>query len=527
MTGGLRGVVGAWNDISVQPSHGMVVDRYVLYDAIASGGMATVHLARLRGQVGFARTVAIKRLHPALANDPAFTKMFLDEAHLAARIRHPNVVPILDVLATRGELFLVMEYVAGESLAHVWKAAAERGKSIPIPVVVGILSGVLQGLHAAHEARDEHGALLGIVHRDVSPQNILVGTDGQARLIDFGVAKAAGRLQTTAEGGRLKGKLRYMAPERLERGPVSRQSDLYATAVGLWEALTMRRLFDLDSEGAVVRAIMSSRIALPSQVHGAADAFFDPSSRATLERLDRLVLKGLAPDPEARYATAREMAQALEACVAPATPVQIAAWMESTVGDVLRARAQALADIERGVSLVTVASGDEPTAVHDAPAATHDAPTDAGADARSASARGRSTRVIVAAGAVALAALSAVSIGIARRGAVGHASAASPSSTPPTPQAELAPAGAPIVGAPSASGASAERRTDAGALSTVPARLPTSPAAAVDNRSGSRRSPVGPSATPALGRSSAAISSCVPPYTWDRDGTKIYKPECM
>src|SRR5262245_394878 len=150
--------------------------------------MATVHLGRLLGPVGFSRTVAIKRLHAQFATDPEFVSMFLDEARLAARIRHPNVVPTLDVVATEGELFVVMEYVHGESLSRLIKEEARNGRRIPPRIAASLISGTLQGLHAAHEARDERGNPLNIVHRDVSPQNILVGSDGIARVLDFGVA---------------------------------------------------------------------------------------------------------------------------------------------------------------------------------------------------------------------------------------------------------------------------------------------------------------------------------------------------
>src|SRR5262245_51026591 len=170
-----------------------VIGRYALHGELASGGMATVHLGRLLGPVGFSRTVAIKRLHAQYAQDPEFVSMFLDEARLAARIRHPNVVPTLDVVATSGELFLVMEYVPGESLSRLARAARDRMERMPPRIVSAIMSGVLHGLHAAHEAKSERGEPLGIVHRDVSPQNVLVGTDGVARVLDFGVAKAAGR----------------------------------------------------------------------------------------------------------------------------------------------------------------------------------------------------------------------------------------------------------------------------------------------------------------------------------------------
>src|SRR5579862_8139518 len=153
------------------------VGRYVLFQEVAHGGMATVHLGRLRGPAGFARTVAIKRLHPPFARDPEFVSMFLDEARLAARIQHPNVVSVLDVVAAEGELFLVMDYIHGESLSHLFKLAARAGVPMSRRVLTTIMVGVLGGLDAAHVARNESGDPLEIVHRDVSPQNVLLGID--------------------------------------------------------------------------------------------------------------------------------------------------------------------------------------------------------------------------------------------------------------------------------------------------------------------------------------------------------------
>src|SRR5271170_1455926 len=162
--------------------------RYTIYGKIASGGMASVHFGRQRGGEGFARTVAIKRLHPHLAEDPAFRATLIDEARMAARIHHPNVVPTLDVVTAGGELLVVMEYVRGESLARLLKIERARSRRVPLSIVSAIATGALHGLHAAHEATSDTGAPLDIVHRDVSPQNLLVGVDGLARLIDFGVA---------------------------------------------------------------------------------------------------------------------------------------------------------------------------------------------------------------------------------------------------------------------------------------------------------------------------------------------------
>ncbi len=207
--------------------------------------------------------VAIKRLHPQFAAQPEFVSMFVDEARLATRFRSPHVVSTLDVVATGEELFLVMDYVAGESLARL--AATDRGDRIPVPIAVAIVAGALEGLHAAHEARGETGEPLGLVHRDVSPQNILVGTDGLARVLDFGIAKAAGRLQSTRDG-ELKGKLSYMPPEQLRREPLGRRGDVYSAAVVLWETLTGERLFGGDDEGGIVTRVLMGKVQAPSRV---------------------------------------------------------------------------------------------------------------------------------------------------------------------------------------------------------------------------------------------------------------------
>ena len=229
-----------------------VVGRYTLFDEIARGGMASIHLARLNAAAGFSRTVVVKRMQPDLAHDPQFCAMFMDEARLAARVQHPNVVQTVDVIWEAGELLLVLDYVHGTSLASALRAASLAGQRVPISVANAILAGTLHGLHAAHTATNEQGEALCIVHRDVSPQNVLVGTDGIARLIDFGVAKAVGRLQTTDAGG-LRGKLAYMPPEQVV-GNVAAVTDLYAAGVVLWEAWTGRRFFEADNEGALVGA---------------------------------------------------------------------------------------------------------------------------------------------------------------------------------------------------------------------------------------------------------------------------------
>lgn len=326
----------------------LLLGRYALYDELASGGMATVHLGRLLGPVGFARTVAIKRLHPQHAKDPEFVAMFLDEARLAARIRHPNVVATLDVVATSGEVFLVMEYVAGESLASLLGAAHRAGQRIPLRFAAHMVSGALQGLHAAHEATNDKGESLHLVHRDVSPHNILVGVDGVARVLDFGVAKAAGRLQTTDEG-RIKGKLSYMAPEQLASRGVTRRTDVFAASVVLWEALVGRRLFPGADPAEIVGKVLSAPIEPPSRL--APD--IPPA-------LDALVMKGLSREPEQRFATALEMAVELEEAIGLVPAREVGAWVETCAGDRLTNRAARVAEIERSSSSIDV--GGEPGA---------------------------------------------------------------------------------------------------------------------------------------------------------------------
>jgi serine/threonine protein kinase len=313
-----------------------IIGRYALYGKIASGGMATVHYGRLLGPVGFSRTVAIKKLHPHFSEDPEFVSMFLDEARLAARIRHPNVVPTLDVVATDGELFLVMDYVQGETLGRLLRRAILKGESIPIPVVAAVFSGVLHGLHAAHEAKNERGEPLGLVHRDVSPQNIIIGVDGVARVLDFGVAKAAGRLQTTREG-QIKGKISYMAPEQIHGASATRKTDVYGLAVVLWETLAGRRLFHDDNELGVLQKVLESDVEPPSA--------FTPGLP---EGLDAIVLRGLSRNADERYATAREMASALESLLSLAIPVQVGEWVERIAGANLASQAARIAEIESG-----------------------------------------------------------------------------------------------------------------------------------------------------------------------------------
>jgi serine/threonine protein kinase len=483
-----------------------VVGRYALYEEIAAGGMARVHLGRLIGPAGFSRTVAVKRLHSHIARDPDFVTMFLDEARIAARIRHPNVVATLDVVTTGDEVFLVMEYVEGEALSRLEKVAFRRGPIAP-PIVVAILAGVLRGLHAAHEARDERGEPLQIVHRDLTPHNILVGTDGLARVLDFGVAKAAGKSHQTRTG-ELKGKVPYMSPEQI-RGSVTRKTDVYAASVVAWEALTGKRLFKGDHDVEVMARVLDANISPPSSVVPSL-----PSS------LDEIVLRGLATDPEARFATAEEMATALEQCMTPATSKEVGAWVESLAGSLLSQRAELVARIEsssprdKDVDKMTLLGPiRRPTASAASAPAVQVPEVDAPPGSTAAPARSSGGRGLAVAGiALGMAAVLGLGIFLGRRssgeGTSGNAGADAP-----------LPAAAPSLAASSA----VPSATIAVTTSTSAAPTAASTATAATASSSAARAP---------GRGPAQVAkppkpSCDPPYTVDAQGVKRYKVECL
>ena len=272
-------------------SRGRLVGRYVVHDRIAAGGMATVHVGRLLGAAGFSRTVAIKRLHDAYAKDPEFVAMLLDEARL------------------------VMEYVEGDSVAHLTKLTLAAGQRVPVSFAAAIVAQALHGLHAAHEAHDRNGAPLGIVHRDVSPQNILVGIDGVSRVLDFGIAKAASRA-TATEDGQLKGKTAYMAPEQLHHGAVDRRTDVFAASIVLWELLCGRRLFFADSPAEMMSRVLTSPIESPQK--------YAPEVPPGLAAV---TLRGLDRDPAGRFASAEDMALAIEEAIAMPRPKDIGSWV--------------------------------------------------------------------------------------------------------------------------------------------------------------------------------------------------------
>jgi serine/threonine protein kinase len=487
---------------------GIVLGRYVLFDEIASGGMASVHLARLMGAVGFSRTVAIKRLHRHLVNDEAFHTMFLDEARLAARIRHPNVVPTLDVVTVGHELFLVMEYVHGESLNKLERGAKAANESVPLPIASAILVSTLHGLHAAHEATSENGDPLGIVHRDVSPHNILVGADGVVRVLDFGIAKAMGRLHTTRDGA-VKGKAAYMAPEQLRGLAVDARTDLYAASVVLWEILTGERLFAGDSPEATMNMVLERVAPPPSTLN-----------RDVPAALDALVLRGLSRDASKRFATARDMAVALESIVAPATPHAVGEWVERTSGNVLRRRARIVADIESQRSLGDAGDVSAPPSSTETGARISSAPTvtmvDPSVSARSQTrSRSASSALTYVAFAVAAAAIAVAFWTFVTFGRTPPAVASpSPSLSPSPPLVEPSPPAVASIG-------------ETLAPAPSPAKPPSTVADGHRPAVGGRPVTASPVRRAPARVTSPASRKCDPPYVIDANGDRSPKPECL
>jgi serine/threonine-protein kinase len=333
-----------------------VVGRYVLHAAIARGGMATIHLARLLGAEGFSRTVAAKRLHPQFTEDAEFLRMFLDEARIASKVHHPNVVPMLDVVQSGAEVILVQEYVHGVPLDKILRAMCQQRKALPIGVVIAIISGMLAGLHAAHEATDELGHHLQIVHRDVSPQNVIVGVDGIPRLLDFGVAKAALSGNVT-RAGVFKGKLAYTSPEQLQ-GIVTQAADIYAASVVLWEALAGRRLYRAASEAELIAAVMGGT--LQKLTEAVDKSQVSPERWALLQKLEPLVSKGLAFAMTDRFTSAAEMQDALLKIAPAATPLEVSKWVKQLGKEYLEGREKVIATEESSFRRQRAALPDAP-----------------------------------------------------------------------------------------------------------------------------------------------------------------------
>jgi len=327
---------------------GATFGRYESLFRIAAGGMAEVHAARIAGEAGFEKLVAVKRMHPHLTGDPEFVAMFLDEARLAANVVSPHVVQTLDLGRDEDDaLYIVMELVVGVSLSAIIRGGIRRDALVPVPIACEILAQAAAGLDDAHRARTPTGVHLGIVHRDVSPQNVLVGDDGRVRLADFGVARALVR-HTHTSVGTTKGKLGYYSPEQADARALDHRSDVFSLGIVAWETLAGRRLFGSEGSSQIAR-IRSMPIPSPDSVRPEVGA-----------EISEVVLRALERDPARRWQSAAELGAALRAAASPPGARALATFLESWAPD-------ELAQLRRDIAMAS--SGErEPSAPHDAAA---------------------------------------------------------------------------------------------------------------------------------------------------------------
>ncbi|WP_309891178.1 protein kinase domain-containing protein [Archangium sp.] len=299
--------------------------QYMLVRKLAEGGMAEIFLAKRLGADGFERNVVIKRMLPHLSALPDFVEMFRDEARLAAKLQHPNVVQIHELGEIEGCYYICMEYLPGEDFSTTVRTASYRGEYVPVPLVMRVLADAARGLHYAHDFTDESGKPLNIVHRDISPSNLYVTYEGQVKVLDFGIAKAESRLAQTRTGV-VKGKYVYMAPEQARGGAVDRRADVFSLGVSLYEAVTHVRPFARDNDLAVLNALLDGDFQPPRALR--------PDLSPDLEAV---ILKAMAYEPAHRYATAGEFADALEALLAREsdrpTGSSLAAYLRQSFGE--------------------------------------------------------------------------------------------------------------------------------------------------------------------------------------------------
>ncbi len=303
---------------------GLTLGRYECLLPIARGGMAAVWAARVTGARGFEKIVAVKTMLPTLNDDPNFERMFLDEARIASRIRHPNVAEILDLGEQDNLLYLVMEWIDGAPLSLIMREAFRRG-GMPIPIGVKIVQDVCAALHAAHELKGEDGKSLELVHRDVSPQNIMLTESGVVKLVDFGVAKALGRSAGETDTGLIRGKLAYLSPEQVVAQPLDRRTDLFAAGVILYQMTTGKHPFRGDNAGATMNNILRRKVPKPSKIVG-------PVYPALL---DEVVMRAIDREQEFRFQTGADMFKALDEVFVGrqrATTEDVAAYIAPIIG---------------------------------------------------------------------------------------------------------------------------------------------------------------------------------------------------
>jgi len=342
---------------------GTRLGRYELLLPVAKGGMARVWAARQHGQRGFSKLVALKTILPHLAREAEFERMFLDEARIASMVHHPNVCEIYELAEDQHVLYLAMEWVAGDSLMHVLRARRPQGEAIDWRVAARIMADACAGLHAAHELTDDDNRPLNVVHRDVSPHNILVSVDGHVKVADFGVAKALGQMHQQTAAGQIKGKVAYMAAEQITGTAVDRRSDVFALGVCLYEATTGEQPFKGDGDHQVMHALLTSSYVQPMRlIQG-----FPPG-------LDRILTCALSLQPEQRFATAQEMRLALEEWLAKTGPMvtagHVAAVVRERIGDAIDRRKEKIRQASNA-PVSSDATPSVPPAVGSSPGASH------------------------------------------------------------------------------------------------------------------------------------------------------------
>jgi eukaryotic-like serine/threonine-protein kinase len=462
--------------------------RYAIYDAVkalGSGAAASVHLGVSRGHETV--PVAIKRLHAGQARQAAAVARLLDEVRLSRHIVHPNVVRTIDFVSDGEEMLAVMEYVHGEPLSRLLADARESGRAPPVAIAVRIASDVLHGLHAAHVATDGAGSPLQLVHRDVTPENILVGADGVARLMDFGVAKAEGRLHATRDGG-VRGKLAYLAPEQIG-GEVTSRTDLYAVGLVLWEMLVGERAIAGENEGELLVKALEPQIPAPST----RNAEVPPA-------LDAAIAQAIAKEPSHRFSDGTEQAEAFErAAPAAASPADVSEWVRVHGGERLAARAEsveAMLAAERDADPRGARAAALPSDGHAVVASTRP-PRDR------VQPWGLVAMVIVA--------LGVLGIGLAWRAlAVAPVLDAAAANTPPPP----------------ITAAMVEPTTPAVSVATPPTSVPSAEPPPVEPPLRRTVVPGQPSSRPRPG-ARAGTPSCDPPWTLDAKGIRRYDPACV
>jgi serine/threonine protein kinase len=316
------------------------VGRYQLLGPLGVGGMASVYLALVQGAAGFQREVALKVLHPHLVGDKSLVRQFLAEARVCSRIRHPNVVPVIDVAEDDTNVYLVMDFVEGDSLSGLRKSAREAGTPLPQPVWLRFLCDALAGLHAAHELKESDGTSLGLVHRDFTPQNILIGLDGMARLSDFGIAKLASTPSHTVSGV-IKGKVNYMAPEQVRGDPLDRRCDVWAAGVLAWEMATGNRL--RKGRDANIQTLLEIIDTAPPPLTKIVPGF--------PQALSDVVASALALDPAKRCPSAADFRSALMSAATNnggiADYEACAAWVQKLSVDKIRERREKLGQVKQ------------------------------------------------------------------------------------------------------------------------------------------------------------------------------------